>query len=637
MNQFISRITVVLTSTLLACTAFAAPPDDKGKPGGGGGKTVTLKQVKKKDWDEAHVRRVLRAFAYGGQATESQIATWADMSASAAVSEILTFDTTNAKLSPPEDLNEDYCGSLAELQDFWSSEGTDNPMNWFERKNYSTVNQNLDLSDRNLQNTWTKMISTRGCNPFLHKMALFLTNYHGSIHVRNTRAGLIRAYYDDYVAALAAYDDFIEVMTVGARHAAVSQAYGHRDNKVKNGIFYGNEDFAREYLQLFFGVLGTTEDPEYYETTSIKNNALVLTGMYLDRTTDAYGSDRPSDWWVSPIVFTDHTDVEGHYIRNEEYHYENAMGGASCLEVLHADICGATADVKLDALGLVAGNHPESLANIPVKVIGFFADDHLDEDKIEQLRGSWAEAEFDLLAFMQEYAISTAFHSEATVKYFTAFDRNLIAQNATILTNEENFGKPGYWAPYSRMFNQGVEVFEPVRNVFGHQTGVDALNNPFIFKDAYSQNSNNNFYHVASVGSYTLEDGGPPIDWAKDWGPVIPADGNGDHVVSDVATWLWNHLIGDGGKNFDVIARAQVQSLLATGRDFGYEVDSSNRDPDIFYSSADINGGHAGAAQTFSDHAVLTMDFTAQDDNERVGMAVNFITMTPYAFAMEGK
>ena len=118
---------------------------------------------------------------------------------------------------------------------------------------------------------------------------------------------------------------------------------------------------------------------------------------------------------------------------------------------------------------------------------------------------------------------------------------------------------------------------------------------------------------------------------------MIPADGSGDHVVSDVATWLWNHLIGDGGKNFDVIARAQVQSLLATGSDFGYEVDSTNRDPDTFYSSADINGAHAGAAGTFADQAPLVMDLSTLTDNERVGMAVNFITMTPYAFAMEGK
>ena len=478
-KKSVSYFTILAVSLLLAGAAFAAPPEDNGNGNGkGGGKTVTLKEVKKKDWDEAHVRRVLRAFALGGQATDQQIQIWADLSASAAVAEILTFDTTNAKLSPPEDLSADNCSSLEELQDFWSSEGTDNPITYPERPSYATLNSNLDLSNANLQRAWTKMISTRGCNPFLHKMALYLTNYHASIHVRNTRAGLIRAYYDDYVAALANGDDFIEVMTVGAKHAAVSRAYGHMNNKWKNDVFYGNEDFAREYLQLFFGVLGTTEDPDYYETVSIKNNALVLTGMYLDRTTDLHGADSAGDWWDSPIDFTDHNDLEDHYLQNEEYHYENELGAGSCREVLHVDICGATADVKLEALGPVAGNHPESMANVPVNMIGFFADDNLDADKIEQLRGSWAESEFDTLGFMREYAKSTAFHSETTFKWFTAFERNLIAQNATILTNEENFAKPGYWSPYGRMSNQGVKVFEPVRNVFGHQTGVDALNNP---------------------------------------------------------------------------------------------------------------------------------------------------------------
>ena len=35
--------------------------------------------------------------------------------------------------------------------------------------------------------------------------------------------------------------------------------------------------------------------------------------------------------------------------------------------------------------------------------------------------------------------------------------------------------------------------------------------------------------------------------------------------------------------------------------------------------------------------AAELMDFTISAANIRVGMAVNFITMTPYAFAMEGK
>lgn len=53
------------------------------------------------------------------------------------------------------------------------------------------------------------------------------------------------------------------------------------------------------------------------------------------------------------------------------------------------------------------------------------------------------------------------------------------------------------------------------------------------------------------------------------------------------------------------------------------------------YSSKDITKGVATA--TDQEKAAELMDFTTSAANMRVGMAVSFITMTPYAFAMEGK
>jgi hypothetical protein len=646
---------MVLLSTALSIvfstSVFSEPPPDKGKPPGGG-KTVTLKTVKSKDWDEAHVRRILRAFAYIGFASDGQIQTWADMKPEQAIVEMLTFDVNNEKLSPSEDANALYCGSLEDLQGFWSSDHPDNVMTWIDRYRYDTLVTNADtgaksLRDINLQLTWSKAVSTRGCNPFLLKTALYLSNYHASIHTRNTRAGLIRAYYDDFMKALSEGRDFVEVMTMAAKHAAVARAYGHQYNKVINGVPAVNEDFAREYLQLFFGINGTTEtEPGYHETVTIKNNALLLTGMDLDREEGAYGSDSGGDWWVSPIIFTDHTDYDGN-VRNETYHYDNAAGAGSCLTILREIICGATADVKLEALGPIAGAHEESLDNTPVKFINFFADDNLDADKIEQIRGSWREAEHDILAFLQAYAVSTAFHSETTFKYFTAFDRNIQVQLANTLTNEENFARRYYRTPYYRMRTQGVEIFEPIRNVFGHQTGIDAANDPFLFKDAFKSNASDADFLYETQYFYTFTDPSVlPVElftWVKEWGSVIPVNGAGEHVVEDVAGWLWNHFIGDDGKNFDPIARAQVQALLAQGRDFAYTVDPANRDPDPPYNSADITGGHLQAFNQDGVNATTLMDLTAADDddrelaNDRVGMAVNFITMTPYAFAMEGQ
>jgi hypothetical protein len=641
--SLLSAFILILTSSV--ALAQNGPPangngNSNGNGGGnkGGGKTVTLSTVKSKDWDEAHVRRVLRAFAYGGFASDGQIGEWAGMKPAQAIAEMLTFEVNNEKLSPSVDANAAHCGSLRELQDFWSSDIDGNLMTEIDRYRYDILNTNQDLTETNLQFAWVKAISTRGCNPFLYKTALYLTNYHGSIHVRNTRAGLIRDYYDDYLEALSAGMDFIQVMTVGAKHAAVSRAYGHQYNRVKDGRVLVNEDFAREYFQLFFSILGTTEDPEIHETITIKNNALLLTGMDLDRLSGAYGADgtTSSDWWTSPIQFSDHTDLDGDVL-NASYHYDNSAGASSCLTVLGQQICGATADIKLETLGPIAGAHIESMQNTPVRFITFFADDNLDADKTAQIQGSWAEANLDILAFLQAYAISTAFHDASTFKYFTAFDRNLLVQNANTLTNLENFARRYYRSPYYRMRGQGVEVFEPIRNVFGHQTGVDAANDPYIFKDAYKENVEDPDFLYEYTFGYVLEEGGDIQVWNKDWSSVIPTNTDGDHLVGDIATWLWNHFIGDEGKNFDPIARAQVQSLLAQGRDFGYAMNPADPDPDPPYTSSDLTGGDTDATATDQAHAETVLDLSVNTNKERAGMAINFITMTPYAFAMEGQ
>lgn len=168
--------------------AAAAPPG--GSPGHGngggsnegkGGMTATLSSVKPKDWGESHVRRVLSAFAYGGLATDAQIETWAGTKPADAVSEILTFGPANTKLSPPDgwDDSDLHCHSLESLQAFWSSDDPGNAMRYDDRFRYATLSTNVPprLNTTNLQRTRSKVISTRGCNPFLHKMGLFLTNY----------------------------------------------------------------------------------------------------------------------------------------------------------------------------------------------------------------------------------------------------------------------------------------------------------------------------------------------------------------------------------------------------------------------------------------------------------------------------
>lgn len=650
MSKYLAHISALFAALFLSTVVFAVPPPGKGKPPkDGGGKTTTLKNVKNKDWDELYVRRVLNAFAYGGLATDAQIETWAGMNPVQAVTEILSFGAVNDKLSPPDgDETDLHCGTLAELQDFWSSNDAGNAMKYADRYRYAVLSTGLSLSTSNLQRTWTKAISTRGCNPFLHKMALYITNYHASITVHKTRAGLIRDYYDNIMLGLQNGDNFVELMTIAATDAALARAYGHQYSRYRDDTetFYGSDDFAREFHQLLFRIQGVTEDPAYHEDTTIEHSAWMLAGMDIDRNLDAYDSVNSGDWYIGPIDFTDHTD--NYYrnglpaprdVKNFTNHYHADLGAGSCLEILHEQICGASAGEKIAMLAQVAGAHPESMENVPVSIIDFFADDNLDQTKIDAIRGSWSSADYDLLVFMRAYAASTQFHSASTFKYKTAFDRNLLIQNANTLDNEEIFGRQYYDSPRGRMADQGAEVFEPAHDVFGGQTGFQAANNRYIFKNAYAANVNSTSYLDDTSDEYTLEAGtgefpATVFTWTKEWDAVIPVNGNGKYVVAEVAQWLWNHFIGDGGKNFDPIARAQVHALLYRERDFGYLVDSNNREA-VYTSDQILNDPVVSAIDQFN--ASQLMDFSSSTDNRRVGMAVNFITMTPYAFAMEGQ
>lgn len=641
------RYTPLLALLLSVAAAHAAPPEGKGggNKGGGGGET-SLSTLSDRNWDDTAVRRVLQAFAYGGLATDEQVAAWDEMSPSAAIVEMLTFDAVNEKLSPSEasDDNALHCHSLEAMQAFWGGDDPGNIMKYADRDLYRTLNNSQKLSEGNLRRTWTKVISTRGCNPFLHKVGLFLTNYLASVSVSKTKPALIRDYYDELLAALMAGEDFVGVMTRAATHAAVARAYGHQYNKFYNGGrgFVGNDDFARELHQLFFRNYGETEDPAYHEDVTIENTAWLLTGMNLDKEAYAYGSISSGDWWVAPIDFTDHYDLHTNprRIRNSTYHYDSTSNSQSCLEVLDNEICGANAGEKLASLVPVAASHPESMANLPVYTIDFFADDNLTDEKISKIRAGWEEANFDLLAFLQAYAISTTFHDQNTYKFRTAFDRNLLMQNQHILTNEENFGRDSGDSPYGRMQRQDAEVFEPVHDVFGGQTGLQAAGNRYIFKDAISENIGNPTYFDDYSDRYTLEAGtetepAPSFTWTKDWAAVVPVNDQGDFRVGDVATWLWNRFMADGGKNFDDIARAQVQSFLASGHDFGYAFNPD--DAERSFGSRDFSSKKGIARPLNEAHAdTLMNDLDSKTFNKRIGMAINFISMLPYAFVTGG-
>ncbi len=635
---------IVLVTSLLVTPAVARPPfdfddfeipillpDQPHPPPAKGLQSLTDEQ-----WGRQEVTRILQAFAFGGQATDQQVNQWASMHPGDAIDEMLTFSPVNLQLSPQgrDDPSTQYCNSLEKLQEFWSSDDPKNPMRVANRSWYKTLDDEDEyVAPVHLFLTWSRLAHTPGCNGFVTKLALYITNYHASIHFQNSGSTLIRSYYDDVVKGITEGADFVDLMTLAASHAALARAYGHMENVFdEQGAFQGNDDFAREYFQLLFGIKGVSEDEDYHENVTIEHNAWLLTGMALDAVPDAWGSTRRTDWLVAPLVFTNHFDAAGRLIPNQATHYMGRGGEPSCLEILHENICGKNAMEKLVALGRVAGAHPESMANTPVKIVSFFADDKLTEEKIAQLQYSWSEANFDLLKFLRAYAISTAFHSPDTFKLHSAFERNLLIHNANQLNAEEAYAELFTEGPTIRMFEQGALVFAPIRDVFGGQTGTDAANDRYVFKNAWDANVMAPEFLGKPSEPYRLVANGRVHEWRKDWGSVIPENKLGEHIVAEVGGWLWDRFLNDSKLNYDVVAQAQVHALLATGFDFGAVANENNME--AVYSSAEISTGDL--AELNNALAETVMDFSTEDANVRVGMAINFITALPYTFASGG-
>jgi len=335
---------------------------------------------------------------------------------------------------------------------------------------------------------------------------------------------------------------------------------------------------------------------------------------------------------VAPIDFTNHFDASGRNLRNFARHHR------ADLEILHQFIGGATAEEKLFDLAAVAINHPESLDNLPVSIINFFADDNLDDEKIAAIRAAWftqAGTAGDFLRFLQAYAISETFHRNNRFKYSTAFQRNMTLYNLNTVNNEEAYRNS--FTPRGVMVTQGAEVFIPVHDVFGGQTSLNAANNPNLFKEAY--NSSVDFPNrVAKTVEVCRDAAGTNLGtWRKDWAQVIPTR-DGGYPVKEVGQWLWDRLISDNRINYGTLEQAQVTALLATGMDFGYLADPIN--PDIAYSAQQVKAAPLVSIVTANEEALLDLDNAVirikREANRRVGMAINFISMTPFMFASQG-
>lgn len=559
--------------------------------------------VSDEQWDVTAVRKVLHLFAYGGFADDEQILAWAEMPPGEAIVQMITFDTDNPLVSPDDryDLLSRHKGTLTGLSQLWSSIRFANKMPIDLRKNFKMASHNSP------GRTWLHAVAKRGLNPVRQKIGFMETNYH---LVANLDAGVFNQqlfpYYDDIMNSLANHSSYQDVLAMAATSAAIAVQYNHKDNKFIDGKFVGNEDFAREYHQLFFGILGDY-DPQYHEITTIRGTAKALTDMNVERIRDWQGN-----YYLSPEV---------HF--GTEFHYPGS------LEILYQYIDGETALEKISNLSQYTIVHQESLDNLPIMIVRCLADDNLDDEKISKIRTIWAELEKkDLLIFLRKYAISTIFHSKNRVKYWSSLDRNLIISNQLTLTNRESY--LGYYYPEYYLRQEGFEIFRPVHNVFGHQTGLEASDEPSILKEAYNRSIDKIWFFARFKEQKDR--------WEKDWAAVIP-QAEDTYRVRAVAEWLWNRFVADGLKNFGTLERAHVYALLGSGTDFGCFVNST--DMSFVYSSEVIETDPL--IQELMGDLELTKINLDSDDAEkrrvanfRVGLAIGFISATPYVFVQEG-
>lgn len=515
-------------------------------------------------WDEQAVRKVLKIFAFGGHARDEQIQDWADMKAELAITEMLNFSEHNLLLSPLAegeiytDSASDH-GTLEKWAAFMSSEASMLPIPLNRRDTYSVGSSGFD-------DGYNRMITVRGLNPFRQRIGFWETNYHLAV---NLDAGVDREqvarYYD---LIMKAHEDglpYHEVMGIAAKSAAIAEQYGHDrnewvyDRNLDEYICKCNDDFAREIHQLFYGIFGTT-DP-HHEDVTIPQTARLLTDMRLEN------SDGPDDNVVVDFGTDDHhTDP---------------------VDVLGVMIAGVDAEAKIDALMPVSIVHPESLENLPVMIVSVLADDNLSESLKNKLRESWASllaSNNNFLQFIQTYAISDLLHGPQHIKYFTSHERALYQANKNNLDNlEAYFGGANYDGRAGRSVGGTInddnagEIFRPIHNVFGGQTGLEAADSSLVFENNYNTLTDDEYLMRDIVACEECDFGQP---WEKKWRTVLPAREDGKIIVEDVAPWLWNHAVGSM-KNYTELERAHLYAMLGSGRYDPEDDDDGSRGHDF--------------------------------------------------------
>ncbi|MBX2849527.1 MAG: hypothetical protein KTR16_14490, partial [Acidiferrobacterales bacterium] len=241
-----------------------------------------LPSLTRAEWDERAVRKVLKIFAFGGHARDSQIKLWANMRPYDAISQMLTFSEHNTLLSPLA-VGEKYTesgsansglGKITEFLNFLSDDSSNLPIPIGNREYFGIDGYLFD-------DGFIRMITVRGLNPFRQRIGFWETNYHLAVNLNaSVSMRQMTYYYDLIMEAHEQNRPYYEVMGIAAKSAAVAMQYGHRENRWNAGdqICECNQDFAREIHQLYYGIFGT-DDSSHHENVTIPETAKMLTGM----------------------------------------------------------------------------------------------------------------------------------------------------------------------------------------------------------------------------------------------------------------------------------------------------------------------------------------------------------------------
>jgi hypothetical protein len=573
-------------------TPVSPPPTGTELPG--------LTTVDATTWDETAVRKVLYTFAFGGQATDDQIQRWAALAPGSAIVEMLRWDEHNSQLSAPGPQDNDNLlaanNNLNALSARWSSASADNRMPDSRRASFSSS------AWERAPTTWMQAVLSRGLNPFRERIGFWETNYHMAVHMGQVNPAQAVRYYDDIMQAHANGLPYQDVILNAALSSAVTRHYGNDQNVWANNKCYCNEDFGREFHQLFFGVLGAG-DRDYHEYVTIKNTARALTDIRLVNRLN------PAEPWAGDEVSF-----------GTERHYPYPV------DVLHVTYSGATAADQINAIGQAEIEHNESLDNLPLIIIRGLADDEIDAGEAAALRTAWRSMpRKDLLSFLRAYATSTLFHSPNRLHYQTSFDRHLTFANHYTQSNEEVYADSTQL--WRLTWTEQESPFNPDHGVFGAQTGIDARDNAGIFRGNYNTMAS---YYLLWADGWSVK---------KDWALLAPRASDGSYPVALVAEWLWQRFVADGLKNFGPLERTYVYALLATGKDA-----SSLAHPGTPEQPVTLAETQAPTLQTLlgtwgNSNLKLASTVTADrtEANVRVNQAISFIAATPFIFVQEGR